>query len=156
VSTNVTLHAGHDVAYFTSGQGRGGCAGAMSYYTAAGEPPGQWAWKGAAALGLSGQVDPKVIERLYQENIGPGGELLLKRRQSKAVDERETAAMMAYLTAHPCASAVELAEVRAAERGKDPAPRPVAPPTVARVRCQARQGVPVTARIRRNWTWPRA
>ena len=42
MSTNVTLHAGHDVAYFTSGQGRGGCAGAMSYYTAAGEPPGQW------------------------------------------------------------------------------------------------------------------
>ena len=41
MSTNVTLHAGHDVAYFTSGQGRGGCAGAMSYYTAAGEPPGR-------------------------------------------------------------------------------------------------------------------
>jgi TrwC relaxase len=54
VSTNVTLHAGHDVAYFTSGRGRGGCAGAMSYYTAAGEPPGQWAGKAAAGLGLSG------------------------------------------------------------------------------------------------------
>ena len=51
MSTNVTLHAGHDVAYFTLGQGRGGCAGAMSYYTAAGEPPGEWAGKGAAALG---------------------------------------------------------------------------------------------------------
>ena len=59
----------------------------MSYYTAAGEPPGQWAGKGAAALGLSGQVDPDVIERLYQENIGPGGELLVKRRQSKAANE---------------------------------------------------------------------
>ena len=89
MSTNVTLHAGHDVAYFTSGQGRGGCAGAMSYYTAAGEPPGQWAGKGAAALGLNGQVDPDVIERLYQDNIGPGGELLVKRRQSKAAAERE-------------------------------------------------------------------
>ena len=120
MSTNVTLHAGHDVAYFTSGQGRGGCAGAMSYYTAAGEPPGQWAGKGAAKLGLAGQVDPKTIERLYQENIGPGGELLVKRRQSKAADERETAAVTAYLAAHPYASAVELAEVRAAERGKDP------------------------------------
>ena len=41
VTTNVTLHAGHDVAYFTFGQGHGGCAGAMSYYTAVGEPPGQ-------------------------------------------------------------------------------------------------------------------
>jgi len=120
VSTNVTLHAGHDVAYFTSGQHRGGCAGAMSYYTAAGEPPGQWAGKGAAALGLSGQVDPDVIERLYQQNTGPGGELLVKRRQSKATDDRETAAVMAYLAAHPHASAVELAEVRAAERGRDP------------------------------------
>ena len=73
MSTNVTLHAGHDVAYFTRGQGRGGCAGAMSYYTAAGEPPGEWAGKGAATLGLAGVVDPDVIERLYQESIGPGG-----------------------------------------------------------------------------------
>ena len=87
MSTNVTLHAGHDVAYFTSGQGRGGCAGAMSYYTAAGEPPGEWAGKGAAGLGLNGQVDPDVIERLYQESIGPGGELLVRRRQSKATEK---------------------------------------------------------------------
>ena len=66
------------------------------------------------------QVDPDVIERLYQENIGPGGELLVKRRQSKAAAEREAAAVAAYLAAHPYASATELAEVRAAERGKDP------------------------------------
>ena len=134
MSTNVTLHAGHDVAYFTSGQGRGGCAGAMSYYTAAGEPPGQWAGKGAAALGLAGQVDPKVIERLYQENTGPGGELLVKRRQSKKADEREQAAVMAYLAAHPYASATELAEVRAAERGKDPHTVPYFDLTVSAVK----------------------
>jgi TrwC relaxase len=101
VSTNVTLHAGHDVAYFTRGQGRGGCAGAMSYYTAAGEPPGEWAGKGAAALGLSGTVDPDVIERLYQEHIGPGGQLLVKRRHTKAARAREAAAVAAYLAAHP-------------------------------------------------------
>ena len=35
-------------------------------------------------LGLRGQVDPNVIGRLYQHNIGPGGELLVTRRQSKA------------------------------------------------------------------------
>jgi hypothetical protein len=116
----VTLHAGHDVAYFTAGQGRGGCAGAMSYYTAAGEPPGQWAGKGAAALGLSGQVDPDVIARLYQDNIGPGGELLVKRRQAKAAPEREQTAVAAYMAAHPYASMTELAGVRAAARGKDP------------------------------------
>ena len=134
MSTNVTLHAGHDVAYFTSGQGRGGCAGAMSYYTAAGEPPGQWAGKGTAALGLSGQVEPKAIERLYQENIGPGGELLVKRRPSKAAEEREQAAVTAYLAAHPYASAVELAEVRAAERRKDPHQVPYFDLTVSAVK----------------------
>ena len=42
---HTTLHAGHDVAYLTAGQHAGGCAGAMSYYTASGEPPGQWAGK---------------------------------------------------------------------------------------------------------------
>ena len=120
MSTNATLHEGHDVAYFTSGQGSGGCAGAMSYYTAAGEPPGQWAGKGAAALGLSGQVDPAVIGHLYQHNIGPGGELLARRRQSKTAAEREEATVAAYQAAHPYASATELAEVRAAERAKDP------------------------------------
>jgi hypothetical protein len=120
VTTNVTLHRGHDVAYLTSGQHRGGCTGAMSYYTAAGEPPGEWAGKGAATLGLAGQVDPSVLNRLYQHNIGPGGELLVNRRQPKAAQEREQAAVVAYLAAHPYASAVELAEVRAAERGKDP------------------------------------
>jgi conjugative relaxase-like TrwC/TraI family protein len=120
VSTNVTLHAGHDVAYFTSGQHRGGCAGAMSYYTAAGEPPGEWAGKGAAALGLTRVVDPDVIEHLYQENLGPGGELLVKRRQTKKAHEREAAAVAAYLAGHPYASATEVAEVRAAARGKDP------------------------------------
>ena len=59
------------MAYLTAGQRVGGCAGAMSYYTASGEPPGQWAGKGAAALGLTGRVDPAVIGRLYQHNVGP-------------------------------------------------------------------------------------
>ena len=134
MSTNVTLHAGHDVAYFTAGQGAGGCAGAMSYYTAAGEPPGQWAGKGAAALGLTGQVDPAVIGRLYQHNIAPGGELLVRRRRSKAANERETAAVTAYLAAHPYASAVELAEVRAAERGQDPQQVPYFDLTISAVK----------------------
>ena len=134
MSTNVTLHAGHDVAYFTFGQGRGGCAGAMSYYTAAGEPPGEWAGKGAAVLGLSGQVDPGVIGRLYQDNIGPGGELLVKRRQSKTAGEREQEAVAAWLAAHPYASATELAEIRAAERGRDPHQVPYFDLTVSAVK----------------------
>ncbi|HEU5385882.1 MAG TPA: MobF family relaxase [Streptosporangiaceae bacterium] len=134
MSTNVTLHAGHDVAYFTHGQHRGGCAGAMSYYTAAGEPPGEWAGKGAASLGLNGVVDPDVIERLYQENTGSGGELLVKRRQPKAAADRESAAAAAYLAGHPYASATELAEVRAAERGKDPRQVPYFDLTISAVK----------------------
>ena len=134
MSANVTLHAGHDVAYFTRGQGRGGCAGAMSYYTAAGEPPGQWAGKSAAVLGLAGMVDPDVIERLYQESIGPGGELMVRRRQSKAADKREDQAVAAYLAGYPYASATELAEVRAAARGKDPHQVPYFDLTVSAVK----------------------
>jgi hypothetical protein len=106
----------------------------MSYYTAAGEPPGEWAGKGAAALGLAGIVDPDVIERLYQESIGPGGELLVKRRQSKKAQEREAAAVAAYLAGHPYASASELAEVRAAARGKDPHSVPYFDLTVSAVK----------------------
>ena len=134
MSTNVTLHAGHDVAYFTSGQGRGGCAGAMSYYTAAGEPPGEWAGKGGAALGLAGQVDPAVIGRLYQHGIGPGGEQLVKRRRSKTAGEREAAAVAAYRAAHPYASVTELDEARAAERGEDPHQVPYFDLTVSAVK----------------------
>ena len=92
MATNVTLHAGHDVAYFTSGQDRGGCAGAMSYYTAAGEPPGHWAGKGAATLGLAGQVDPGVIGRLYQHRgrwcalLSPGGGKAREHRKQARCD----------------------------------------------------------------------
>jgi TrwC relaxase len=99
----------------------------MSYYTAAGEPPGQWAGKAAARLGLTGQVDPGVIERLYQHDIGPGGEVLAGHRQPKAAGQREDAAVSAYLAEHPFASAVELAEVRAAARER-PAPGAVLRP----------------------------
>jgi hypothetical protein len=130
----VTLHRGHDVAYFTSGQGSGGCAGAMSYYTAAGEPPGQWAGKGAAALGLAGQVGAGVLARLYQHGIGPGGERLVRHRHAKAAAQREEAAVAGYLAAHPYASAVELAEVLAAERGKDPHQVPYFDLTVSAVK----------------------
>ena len=65
-------------------------------------------------------MDPDVIERLYQDNTGPGGELLVKRRQTKAASDREAAVVAAYRAAHPYASTTELAEVHAAERAKDP------------------------------------
>ena len=79
-------------------------------------------------------MDPDVIEHLYQENIGPGGELLVKRRQSKKAQDREAAAVAAYLAAHPYASATELAEARAAERGTDPHQVPYFDLTVSAVK----------------------
>ena len=104
MTTNVTLHAGHDVAYFTRGQDAGGCAGAMSYYTAAGEPPGQWAGTAARkSLGLTGQVDAGVLDRLFMKGIGPDGEILAAKRQRKDAAEREEAAVAAYRAAHPYA-----------------------------------------------------
>jgi len=54
VTTLASLHSGHDVAYFLRERGVGGCVGAMSYYTACGEPPGVWAGAGAERLGLTG------------------------------------------------------------------------------------------------------
>src|SRR5215468_2361330 len=135
VTTNVTLHAGHDVAYFTRGQEAGGCAGAMSYYTAAGEPPGQWAGTAACkSLGLTGQVDAGVLDRLFMKGIGPDGEILAVKRPRKDAGEREEAAVAAYRAAHPYASAVEIAEVRAAERGKDPHTVPYFDLTVSAVK----------------------
>jgi hypothetical protein len=117
VTAYVQIVAGHDVRYFTSGQGHGGCSGAMSYYTASGEPPGQWAGKGAATLGLSGVIDAKVMENLYGQHIGPDGQRLTRPRGSKDDDGREDAAVAAHLAEHPFASGTELAEVRIRARG---------------------------------------
>ena len=107
MTTNTTLHAGHDVRYLTSGNAHGGNAGAMRYYTASGEPPGRWAGTGAAALGLSGTVDAKVMDRLYMEHIGPGGERLTRPR-GKAKDDDQAEA--AFRAGHPFASETEVSE----------------------------------------------
>ena len=118
MTTMVSLRRGHDVRYFTNHGGVGGCAGAMAYYTKAGEPPGQWAGKGAAKLGLVGQVDPQVIDRLFMDNIGPGGEVLARRHQAKGDEAAEERAVRAYRKKHPYASGAELGEFRAAQRAK--------------------------------------
>ena len=114
MSALTSLHAGHDVRYLTSGNAHGGCAGAMRYYTASGEPPGQWAGRGAAALGLSGEVDPDVMDRLYMEHIAPDGERLTPPR-GRARDEDQVAA--AFRAAHPFASETEVADAVARARG---------------------------------------
>jgi conjugative relaxase-like TrwC/TraI family protein len=75
----LSLHTGYDTAYLTDAVGTG-----ADYYTGApGEPPGYWQGAGARALGLAGQVDPDVMRRLYHEDVGPDGQVLV-RRQRKA------------------------------------------------------------------------
>jgi hypothetical protein len=86
----------------------------MRYYTASGEPPGRWAGKGAAALGLSGTVDGAVMDRLYMLHVGPSGELLTRPRGTAKDDDQAEAAFRA---AHPFASEVEVAEAVAKARG---------------------------------------
>ena len=78
--------------------------------------PGQWAGKGSAALGLSGTVDAKVMDRLYMEHVGPDGELLTRPR-GKAATEDDDQAAAAFRAVHPFASEVEVAEAVAKARG---------------------------------------
>ena len=69
----LSIHAGYDISYLTDAVGTGGA----DYYLCAagqhGEPPGFWMGKGAAALGLSGEVDAKVMRALYHHDIAPDG-----------------------------------------------------------------------------------
>jgi conjugative relaxase-like TrwC/TraI family protein len=72
----LSLHTGYDTSYLTD------AVGGSDYYTgAAGEPPGYWQGKGAAALGLAGQVDAKVMKALYHDDVGPDGQVLGRRQR---------------------------------------------------------------------------
>ena len=124
MTTNLGLRAGHDIRYHTDRTDTGH-AGGMAYYTkAAGEPPGQWAGKGAAKLGLAGDVDAEVIRRLFHEDIGPDGDRLDCRKRGNYKNVDVEAEVAAYLIDHPFASATEIAEARTAAKGKNRNARP--------------------------------
>jgi len=100
-TTLSVTRAGHDVGYFNAGRADG-CAGAMSCYARPGEPPGQWAGQGAEKLGLTGQVDPDVIQNLYMRNVGPDGEALARTHKQDGVQDLAVArAVRAYQRKHP-------------------------------------------------------
>lgn len=116
------MKTGHDIAYLTHGHASG-CAGAMAYYTRTGEPPGTWEGRGCAALGVSGTVEAAVAERLYQEGIGPGGELIIRHATPKSGEDQaaaEAAAITRYREEHPFASASEIHAERTRIRAKSP------------------------------------
>ena len=120
MTANTSLHKGRDPRYLTAGAD-GGHVGGTRYYTeAAGEPPGQWAGRAAARLGLAGDVDPDQLQALYMDRVGPDGTRLDARARGRfrPVKEREDLAAAAHLAVHPLATEGELEAVRAAERAK--------------------------------------
>lgn len=66
----LNMRVGHDTDYLTEAVAKG----REGYYTGAvvaGEPPGLWYGKGAAALGLAGEVDAEVMKVLYTHGLDP-------------------------------------------------------------------------------------
>ena len=82
IKVTVTLASGYDVKYLT----RQVATGSENYYSAAtyysgpvahgNEPPGRWFGKAAEQLGLTGEVDNRVFEDLFEKNVAPSGELI--------------------------------------------------------------------------------
>ncbi|MBB6571712.1 MobF family relaxase [Kribbella sandramycini] len=69
----MSVHAGHRADYLTGAV----ASGRENYYTgatAAGEPPGRWYGRGAAALGLRGEVDAQDMTALYERFLDPRDE----------------------------------------------------------------------------------
>ncbi|WP_181970924.1 relaxase domain-containing protein, partial [Kitasatospora xanthocidica] len=66
-----TVSIGHDPEYLLGQVARGG----ENYYLQAieveGEPPGVWLGRGAAELGLTGEVDPDVMREMYTHLTDP-------------------------------------------------------------------------------------
>lgn len=106
--------------YLTEGAGAGHAGGARYYTEAAGEPPGRWAGRAAATLGLAGKVDADQLQALYMDRVGPDGTRLDARARGRfrPAKEREDLAVAAHLAVHPLATEGELAAVRVAERAK--------------------------------------
>ena len=122
VAVKSDVKTGHDIAYVTRGHAAG-CAGAMAYYTRAGDLPGTWEGRGCTALGVSGTVEAEVAERLYQEGIGPGGERIIRHAAPKSGEDQaaaEAAAIARYREEHPFASASEISAERTRIRAISP------------------------------------
>ncbi|WP_210032628.1 MobF family relaxase [Pseudonocardia parietis] len=66
----LSLAVGHDVGYLT-GPVSGGREGYYTGAVAAGEPAGLWYGAGAERLGLTGEIDPDLIEAVYMHLADP-------------------------------------------------------------------------------------
>ena len=74
---------GYDVGYLTGTV----ATGRENYYLSAaehgGEPPGRWSGRGAADLGLRGEVNAEQMRALYHEHVAPDGTRLGGRPRSE-------------------------------------------------------------------------
>ena len=119
----VTVATGYDVDYYLDQVG-------VDYYlTAAGEPPGIWAGKGAEALGLSGTVggdkaSAEVMRALFHYGIGPDGVPLSTRQRAPKYQVRAAYAQVEEAIARRIAALGRFAtpeekrEIRLQERAK--------------------------------------
>ncbi len=121
----LSIATGHSVRYLTDAVAKG----RENYYTgavAAGEPPGRWYGAGAEALGLDGEVDPRIMEALYSHLRDPRDP---RSRSPETWDEADALApghrkyrsadevYAGLLEAHPDAGPEQRTELRAqAER----------------------------------------
>ena len=119
----MTVATGFDVDYYLDQ------VGADYYLTAAGEPPGVWAGRGAAALGLRGQVggdkaSAKTMRALFHYGIGPDGVPLSSRQRAPKYPARAVYAQVEEAIAKRVAALGRFAtpeerrEIRLQERAK--------------------------------------
>jgi conjugative relaxase-like TrwC/TraI family protein len=119
----VTVATGFDVDYYLDQVG-------VDYYlTAAGEPPGIWAGKGAEALGLSGPVgadeaSKQTMRALFHYGIGPDGTPLGSRQKAPQYQARAAYAQVEEAIAKRIAAlgrfatAEEKRDIRLQERAR--------------------------------------
>ncbi|GAB2917873.1 hypothetical protein GCM10027047_14490 [Rhodococcus aerolatus] len=93
------LHAGDGYSYLTrqvatADHERAAGEKLTDYYTADGTPPGQWHGRGAAALGVSGDVSEAQMKALFGEGMHPNADNLIAERvaagDTPAVAVKET------------------------------------------------------------------
>jgi conjugative relaxase-like TrwC/TraI family protein len=107
-----TITASHDVGYLTKEVARGH-EGYYAAAVAAGEPPGRWHGRGAAALGLTGEVDTAVVTALYTYLADPRDETGEGRLGVRPVYVSAEERYAAAAAREPDASPERLAELRA-------------------------------------------
>src|SRR3954454_10458135 len=119
----IKIYKAAGVEYYT-GAGSSSERMVPSYYTGAsekGEPAGQWSGRLAADLGLTGEVDPATMDRLYNHYQAPDGSIVGRPpMQFRSIEERIEQALAEEPNALPERVDQIRAEVARAARSSDP------------------------------------